>query len=183
MELALAQERAAPRSRAATLEEIYRGTYDRLVLSAYALTGSLAEAQDAVQEAFTRAVARPAKVLAADSPEAWLRTVSLNIARSRYRRRSKLDTLLRRTPEEPSALPGIGVERLAVMAAIRRLPRPQAEAIALHHLADLTVEEVARTLGAPTGTIKARLSRGRAALAALLGDPSIEQEGTADEQA
>ena len=41
-------------------------------------------------------------------------------------------------------------------------------AIVLHHLADLPVEEVAREMGAPTGTIKARLSRGRAALAVLL---------------
>ena len=40
--------------------------------------------------------------------------------------------------------------------------------IALHHLADLTVEQVADTLGLPTGTVKARLSRGRAALATLL---------------
>ena len=38
----------------------------------------------------------------------------------------------------------------------------------LHHLADLTVEQVADTLGLPTGTVKARLSRGRAALSALL---------------
>jgi RNA polymerase sigma-70 factor (ECF subfamily) len=40
--------------------------------------------------------------------------------------------------------------------------------IALHHLADLTVEKVADTLGLPTGTVKARLSRGRAALSTLL---------------
>jgi RNA polymerase sigma-70 factor, ECF subfamily len=35
-------------------------------------------------------------------------------------------------------------------------------------LADLTVEQVADTLGLPTGTVKARLSRGRAALSTLL---------------
>lgn len=52
------------------IEELYRATYQRLVLSAYALTGDLPEAQDAVREAFVRAVSRPAKVLAADSPEA-----------------------------------------------------------------------------------------------------------------
>ena len=38
----------------------------------------------------------------------------------------------------------------------------------LHHIADLPVHEVAREIGAPEGTVKARLSRGRAALAALL---------------
>ena len=40
----------------------------------------------------------------------------------------------------------------------------------LHHLADLPVHDVAREVGVPEGTIKARLSRGRAALAVLLAD-------------
>ena len=57
------------------------------------------------------------------------------------------------------------------MDALRRLPDAQREAIALHHLADLPVHEVAATLGVPTGTVKARLSRGRAALATLLTEP------------
>ena len=43
-------------------------------------------------------------------------------------------------------------------------------ALVLHHLADLSVAEVARELEVPEGTIKARLSRGRAALAELLRD-------------
>ncbi|WP_222853437.1 sigma-70 family RNA polymerase sigma factor [Fodinicola acaciae] len=154
------------------LEEIYRATYQRLVLAAYALTGDLPEAQDAVQEAFLKAIARPAKALAADSPEAWLRTVALNVARSRFRRRVRLDTLIRREPP-PTTLPGIGSERLEIMAAMRKLPAVQAEAIALHHLADLSVEEVARTLRTSANTIKTRLVRGRAALARLLDDDTF----------
>jgi RNA polymerase sigma-70 factor (ECF subfamily) len=172
MELAIAIAATSDRQQIAV---IYRATYERLLLSAYALTGSRAEAQDAVQEAFVRALRRPAKVLAAESAEAWLRTVTLNICRSRYQRRRRLETLLRRRSAEPEELPGVGHQRLELMEAIRRLPRPQAEAIALHHLADLPVEEVARTVGAPTGTVKARLTRGRAALARFLED--------ADEQA
>ena len=66
-------------------------------------------------------------------------------------------------------------DRLALMAALRRLPAAQREAIALHHLADLPVAEVALTLGVPEGTVKARLSRGRAALAELL-EPSKEDD-------
>jgi RNA polymerase sigma-70 factor (ECF subfamily) len=152
----------------ARLAEIYRDVHQRLVLTAYTLTGDLAEAQDAVQEAFVRAVARPQKVLAADSAEAWLRTVALNIARTRFRRRHRLDVLLRRIPPKPEEIPGVGPDWLAMMAAIRKLPPTQAEAIALHYLADLTIDEIARTLGAPAGTVKARLSRGRTALADLL---------------
>lgn len=44
----------------------------------------------------------------------------------------------------------------------------QREAIALHHLCDLSVHQVAEAVGAPVGTVKARLSRGRASLAILL---------------
>ena len=44
------------------------------------------------------------------------------------------------------------------------------QALVLHHLADLPVHQVAREVGVPEGTIKARLSRGREALAALLSD-------------
>ena len=59
---------------------------------------------------------------------------------------------------------------LGLLAALRLLPAPQREAIALHHLADLPVHEVAEAVGAPVGTVKARLARGRAALAELLSD-------------
>jgi RNA polymerase sigma-70 factor (ECF subfamily) len=61
-------------------------------------------------------------------------------------------------------------DRLQLVAALRRLPSGQREAIALHYLADLPVHEVAATVGASIGTVKSRLSRGRAALAVLLRD-------------
>ena len=59
---------------------------------------------------------------------------------------------------------------IALLAALRRLPHHQREALALFHFADLPVHDVAREVGVPEGTIKARLSRGRAALAVLLAD-------------
>ena len=62
------------------------------------------------------------------------------------------------------------------MTALRRLPVAQRESIALHHLADLPVAEVALTLGVPEGTVKARLSRGRAALAVLLSEATEEAD-------
>jgi RNA polymerase sigma-70 factor (ECF subfamily) len=47
----------------------------------------------------------------------------------------------------------------------------QRQAIVLHYLADLPVEEVAATLSAGTRTVKSWLARGRRALAARLGEP------------
>jgi RNA polymerase sigma-70 factor (ECF subfamily) len=59
---------------------------------------------------------------------------------------------------------------VAVLTALDQLPADQRRALVLHHLCDLPVAEVAAEVGAPVGTVKARLSRGRAALQSLLAD-------------
>jgi RNA polymerase sigma factor (sigma-70 family) len=153
-----------------TLRELYDGCYRRLIGQLYAVTGDLGEAQDAVQEAFVRALASPRRFARLDNPEAWLRVVALNVARRRLRRTAHLDRLLRRDPPAVTAVPGLSPDHVAVVAALRRLPAAQAEAIALHHLVDLPVSEVAELTGVAEGTVKARLSRGRARLAELLSD-------------
>jgi RNA polymerase sigma factor (sigma-70 family) len=144
----------------------YEAYYRRLVVQVFGLTGDLADAQDAVQEAFARVLVRPGGFLAADDPETWLRTAALNVARTQYRRRRVFDRLVRtgRVRPAPESIPGMTPDRLALVAALRTLPRPTREAVVLHHLADLTVEQVAAVTGTPVGTVKARLSRGRAAL-------------------
>ena len=73
---------------------------------------------------------------------------------------------------EPSIVPDLSPDHVTLMAALAQLPGVQREAIVMHHLADLPVHEIASALGVPSGTVKARLSRGRAALAQLLSDPS-----------
>jgi DNA-directed RNA polymerase specialized sigma24 family protein len=55
-------------------------------------------------------------------------------------------------------VPGLSADRVALLAALRRLAPPTREAVVLHHLADLPVVEVAATLGVPVGTVKARLA-------------------------
>jgi RNA polymerase sigma factor (sigma-70 family) len=136
------------------------------------LVGDLAEAEDAVHEAFARVLASPASFLKADDPERWLRVVALNVARSRYRRRWAFDRLVRsgRVEIGPESVPGLSGDRVALLAALRQLAPPTREVVVLHHLADLPVAEVAATLGVPVGTVKARLARGRAALALFLSD-------------
>jgi len=153
------------------LREVYAVAYPRLVGQLVGVTGDPAEAEDVVMEAFARAAPRRSSFHGADNPEAWLRTVAVNVARSRWRRMLRWAHLL---PElvTPASYADLPDDRLALMAALRRLPVTQREAIALHHLADLPVAEVAATLGVPEGTVKARLSRGRAALAELLVAPS-----------
>lgn len=152
-----------------TVTELYHAAYRRLVAQLYAFTSDVTEAQDVVQEAFARALARPGVLTDVDNPEAWLRTVAVNLVRRRWRRRALLDTiLLRDRPVQRFAEAPPDPEKTDVRTAIAALPRPFREVIVLHYLADLPVDEVARVLSVPVGTVKSRLSRGRAALAERL---------------
>ncbi|MEU9829825.1 RNA polymerase sigma factor [Micromonospora chersina] len=154
------------------VRQVYAASAARLVAQMYAMTGDYAEAQDVVQEAFVRALARPARFQEVTNPEAWLRTVALNVARSRHRRRVLLHGLVhsgRLDPARPSA-PDLTPDHVALVAALQRLPRQARETVVLHHLADLPVTEVATALGCSVEAVKTRLVRARRALADHLGD-------------
>ena len=148
------------------IRDLYAASYRRLLGQLIGVTGSLAEAEDVLQEAFVRGLDHPRRLLGADNPEAWLRTVAVNLARSRWRRAQRFLGLAPRLVQEPAD--GDSEGHVVLLQALRRLPSNQREVIALHHLADLSVDQVAVTLGLPSGTVKARLSRGRAALATIL---------------
>lgn len=145
--------------------ELYQGSYERLVLTAYAMTNDLGVAEEITQEAFALAYGRQNRVARADSPEAWLRTVVTNLARRRFRRRATLDRILRRQQAEPPPPPEPPGEHLDLHAAIRGLGQEHRMVVVLHYLSDLPVEEVAAVLDVPVGTVKSRLARARAALA------------------
>ncbi len=169
-------DRAPARAAAeAAVAELYHACYRRLVTQLYAFTSDVTEAQDVVQEAFARALARPQGLTDMDSPEAWLRTVAINVVRRRWRRRKILDTiLLRDRPVLQLVESAPSPERADLRDALADLPRPYREVIVLHYLADLPVDDVARLLSVPVGTVKSRLSRGRAALASRLDGYSTE---------
>ncbi|MBB5870778.1 RNA polymerase sigma-70 factor (sigma-E family) [Allocatelliglobosispora scoriae] len=152
------------------ISEVYGESFRRLVMQLYALTGDLGEAQEVVQEAFVRALCAPRGFADLQNPEAWLRKVATNLARSRWRRRRVLDLLLRRVVPDP-VVPDSSPEHIALLSALRELPTGQRHALALHYLSDLPIDEVARTLDVSVGTVKSRLHRGRAALAVMLTDP------------
>jgi RNA polymerase sigma-70 factor (ECF subfamily) len=157
----------------ADFDDVYSATYLRLVRQVFAFTGSLAEAQDCVQEAFTRAYLRWPDVRSTEDPEAWVRTVAFRLSISRWRKaRNSLVAWRRRgAAHEPDLSP----DHVALVAALRSIPAAQREAIVLHHLVGLSVDEIASQSGTPTGTIKARLARGRAALATLLAPEEVSR--------
>ncbi len=74
----------------------------------------------------------------------------------------------------PAPVPPPEPHHVLLVQALRRIPEAQRRAVVLHHLCDLTVEQVAAEVGSPVGTVKAQLSRGRAALARLLSDTELD---------
>jgi RNA polymerase sigma-70 factor, ECF subfamily len=155
-------------------DELYRGTVRRLIGQLYLLTGDADEAQDVVQEAFVRAWERRRQLADVSSPEAWIRVTAQRLAINRWRRRGLWSRLARRHGV-PADVTGPSPDRTAVVTALQRLPEVQRVAIVLHHLCDLSVEQVAAETRVAVGTVKARLSRGRQALAQHLNDEEMQE--------
>jgi RNA polymerase sigma-70 factor, ECF subfamily len=142
------------------------------------------DAEDLVQETYLAAYRawvderRPEKV------EPWLATICLNLFRSQYRarRRRPAEIPMEEAAELPSLAEGPECRALealdheALERAMWALPEEQRLAIALVDLADLSVQEAARAMDTPKGTVLSRLHRGRRTLAVLLaGDVSEER--------
>lgn len=150
-------------------DAFYTASFPRVVAQIHAMCGNLAEAQDCTQEAFVRAWDKRKQLDQEQSPEAWVRTVAYRLAVSRWRKATKAfrqpDRALEdRAPAEPSPT------RVALERALQQIPEEQRRVIVLYHLCDMSIDEICADVGAPSGTVKARLSRGRAALAKVMGD-------------
>jgi RNA polymerase sigma-70 factor, ECF subfamily len=151
------------------LRELYVDSYARLVAVVGAVTGSRLEAEESVQDAFVRLIRQWDRVRHYEEPEAWLRRVALGFASNRRRKtRNGLRALWRTGPIADTAGPsGDDVDLSRALAA---LPLAQRQVLLLVHVVGLDLESVASELANPVGTVKSRLSRGRAALAPLLRD-------------
>ena len=157
----------------ATFDSFYESSYRGVVAHVYAMCGNMAEAQDCAQEAFVRAWAKRQELDRSRSAEAWVRTVAYRLAVSRWRKaRRALRQPDRALEDRQAAQPS--PDRVALVDALAQISPEQRRVIVLHHLCDLSIAQIAEEVGAPTGTVKARLSRGRAALAAFLTDPRTE---------
>ena len=151
-------------------DDFYAASFQRITGQVYAMIGNRDEAQECVQEAFVRAWAHRRKLEKTEYPEAWVRTTAYRLAVSRWRRTTRARRPADRAVSPATETAPASENHVALVAALKQLPEAQRQALVLHHIADLSVHDVAREVGVPEGTIKARLSRGRAALAALLAD-------------
>lgn len=161
-----------------TTDRSFRRFYDdnveRVMAVAVALTADRAAAEDVTQEAFARAYRDWERVGTYDRPDAWVRRVAVNLTRSRWRKlRNEAVSLARLGPLPVENAPDLPPDQAAVWRAVRRLPRRQAAAIALHYVEGLPVAEIAEVTGVAVGTTKSDLHRGRARLADLLDEEML----------
>jgi len=161
---------------AAEFNAFYAGSSRRVFGQLYAMTGNRVEAEDAVAEAYARAWQRWSQVRDCDSPEAWVRRVASRIAVSNWRKAVNRIRAHRRNATQ-SHTEGLNPDHVALVHALRQIPADQRRVIVLHHLVGLNVAEIAAEVGAPTGTVKARLARGRKAMAQHLSDGSTNFTG------
>ena len=149
-------------------DELYRAHGGRLVVQLYAYTQDQALAEDLVQEAFVRALARWSRIAGYEDPIGWVRRVAWNLAASNWRRAGRGRGVAARLTEP--VMPGPSPERVVLVQALATLPVPQRRAVIMFYLGDLSVAEVAEIEDASESSIKQRLHRARAALAARLSD-------------
>jgi RNA polymerase sigma-70 factor, ECF subfamily len=150
-------------------DAFYQESAAQVLRQLYALCGDLEEARDCLQEGYARAWQRWDRLASYDNPAAWVRTAAWRVAISRWRRARRLLRVHDGASAQRDDFENLA-DLLSLSSALRQLPARQRQAVILYHLAGLSVEEIADQVQSPAGTVKARLSRGRAALAQKLGD-------------
>jgi RNA polymerase sigma factor (sigma-70 family) len=152
-----------------------------LVALGVALSGDRHRAEDLAQDALLAAHRRWDDLAAYDSPGAWTRRVLMNRARSSWRRRrvevAALERVARldQAPRANETEPRVDVDRF--WSEVRRLPRRQAQCVALRYVDELSIGEISQVLGCEVATVRVHLHRGRAALAKRL---NVEEASDVD---
>lgn len=154
-----------------SFDSFYRRERSGLVGLAFVLSGSRLAAEDLAQEALLAAYRRWDEVGRLDQPVAWVRKVVANNSFSLLRRlRVEAKALARAAVGDRwspiTELPGPSAE---LWAEVRRLPRRQAETVALYYVTGLTMPEIASVLGCSKDTVNTHLRRARSTLASRLG--------------
>lgn len=148
-----------------TFDAFYRREYRPLVGLALALTGKREVAEDLVQEAMLRTHARWNQVATMERPDLWVRRVLVNLATSRGRRlAAEARALARVRMERNDSAPAVSAEAAMFWERVRRLPKRQAQVMALYYVEDWSTADIAVALECAEGTVRAHLHAARAAL-------------------
>jgi RNA polymerase sigma-70 factor (ECF subfamily) len=163
----------AQRGDTAAYEEIVRRYQQLAFRTAYVITGSAAEAEDAAQDGFVKAFRALDRFRRGAPPRPWLLRIVANEARNRVRstrRRLGLELRLAEgfrpgdAAPSPEAASVAAEDRARLLALVNALDEEDRLVIASRYFLELSGEETAAALGIPEGTVKSRLSRALARL-------------------
>jgi len=163
----------AQRGDQAAYEEIVRRYQEVAFRTAYVVTGSAADAEDAAQEGFVKAYRALATFRSGAEPRPWLLRIVANEARNRDSSAGRRHQLELRMAERfrpgdaapsPEAAAVAAEDHQYLVGRLNELSEEDRLVIASRYLLELSGEETAAALNIPEGTVKSRLSRALARL-------------------
>jgi RNA polymerase sigma-70 factor (ECF subfamily) len=160
---------------------------DRLYHAMVHTTGSVEDAHDMVQDAFTQAFVKLESFRGASAFYTWLYRIAFNVAASRRRRARPVESTDRNQAErgeqvvDPREAPHERLEQQEradrVHAALNTLPDEYRQVMVLRELDGCSYEVIAEILDLPVGTVRSRLHRARTQMRELLKEVlEIERE-------
>lgn len=151
-----------------SFEAFYQSEYRSVLALARVLTSDRAQAEDLTQESFLAAYLGWAGI---SNPATWIRATVSNKSMTWWRRVYASRRAMSRAGSLAVVVAPMPEDTEDFWAEVRRLPKRQAQAIALYYLDDRSTSEIAGVLGCDESTVRIHLSRGRRALATSLGVP------------
>jgi len=177
----------APRKPASTgdsaaadsLEAAFVRWQSELLGTLFYLTGNLEDARDALQESFIKCWRHRDQVPDVHNLKAWIFRIALNTGRdlrqSAWRRRRQSmpggEEMIESAPSDPQATLEKSERVELVRRAVRELRSEEQEVFLLRQNGELTYEEIAETIGIPTGTVKTRMRLALTKLRKALATP------------
>ena len=165
----------AQRGDSAAYEEIVQRYQQVAFRTAYLITGTAADAEDAAQDGFVKAYRALATFRPGAEPRPWLLRIVANEARNRVRSTGRRQALELRVAgsyrpggaaPSPEAAAVASEDRQRLLDLVNELGEEDRLVIASRYFLELNGEETAAALGIPEGTVKSRLSRALARLRA-----------------
>ena len=158
-------------------EQLFQEYHRAIYHAIFQMIRHEADAADLTQEVFLRAYQALPRLQAPDAFPRWLYCIAVNLGRNwlRDHGRARIESLEAPAEEgcatetreiadssgDPATLLETREMQQRVRGAVAGLSPDHRLVVTLHHLRDMPVEEIARVLGWPVGTVKSRLSRAR----------------------
>ena len=155
--------------------QLYDRNFDKIYRYIYLRVKSQAEAEDLTQDVFIKALGSINSYKWRDLPfAAWLFKIAHNrvidhVRKSSKEKRASLDEAHAASVEDPVGITEQNFEVYELMAALEKLPEAQREVATLRFIAQLSIAEVAETLGKREGTVKALQFNATASLRKVIG--------------